>query len=93
VIFDEDDEKVKVIRYSAAYRKLLEKKINAPVAFGEDGAAAPPDWLRCARAQNIWFRTIGQRAPREWGVDEIVPALVDWAFGRLRRVRIEDVDR
>jgi hypothetical protein len=93
----DDDDEEQTLRYAEAYRKRLEGKINAVVSFGEGEAAGTvraPEWLRQIRAQNIWRRIMSKSAPPEWTVEDIITALVVWAFGRpTQGNREDDYDR
>lgn len=93
----DDDDEEKFIRYASAYRKRLESKINAVVSTGEGdtaGVTRAPEWLRQIRAQSLWRKIMGKDAPPRWTPEDIVLALVVWAFGRpTQGNREDDYDR
>jgi len=80
-VFDDDDEREKLIRYADAYRKRIESKIDEPLVFENGESCQPPAGLRSIRAATLWRKVTGGDPPATWGVDEIVAALVVRAFG------------
>lgn len=84
-----DDDPEKIMRYAEAYRARLEARIDADLHFADGTIIRPPEWLREIRAENLWRRTTGGIVPPEWGIDEIITALVVRAFGQPVRPAIE----